>query len=179
MPAIGPQAKGYSLAQGLLGFLSPGGFGDVSALGLAELSWSRHANDLLRSYPASPYLQCPQVKLRLYTQDMQMGPPRGGQAMDAQYKLGLVYKRQQKNFLEDPQPIMVQNTEILFNLFTNYLVRIPNVEAVVGWEAWKNFPLQIVYHDDLEHEWGDPAMKISVSEIVYTIEGRLATYYSP
>ena len=176
--AVGPQAKGYALGNAILAFFAPGGFGDLSSLNLKVLNWARKSDDLVRSYPANPYLLCPRLRIRLLTQDLQMGPPRGGQAHDAQYKISLVYQRRH-NILEDHQQLMIQDTETIFNSFTQFLVRVPNIEAVQGWENFKSYPLQIAYHDDLEHEFGDPNMSVSVSEIVYTIEGRLATYYIP
>lgn len=174
--ATGPESRGYALGNAILSFLE-GGYSPTpisTTLSLKRIGWAKRMNNLSTSYPANPFLQCPRLLLRMFTQDLQPGPPQGGKAHEATYKFSLFYFKQQFQG-QSHQELLIPQMELISNAFTKFFIRVPQIEAVTGWQSFKSYPEQLVIHDDISHPLKDPNMNISIGEQTYNVVGRIVS----
>ena len=179
MAVMNPITRGRALGNATLQFLGPTGFGNLANLSptltLKTLDWCGGMNDPATSYPSNPYTMCPRLQLRMMTQDITPGPPQGGQAQDAVYKFSLFYQRRQ-TMGEPHQILLIDDLEIICNRLILFKMYPPEIEAVEGFSNFKSYPASFIVHNDLRHDFDDPNLRISVGEINYALEGRLAAY---
>ena len=158
---------GKSLGDGLITLFQNRGL--VSSLSLAYCGWgARRSQEPV--YPNNPYTDCP--RLDLYMDSEFPEPwPSGLAKVTASYTVW--YKRRHLiGVSENHQTALDLDVESIIEIFqpAGWLpVEIATVAPKV-YGVYLNRPVQ--YHEDLHHEFDDPAMRVSVAEIPLMIEIR-------
>lgn len=154
-------AKGKANGDALIAFLNAQAAITTLLGGPNKVDWQKGTRRE-PFYPVNPYTDCPSLTLRLFVQDVGPGHNAGRSKADATFSLW--YKRRQTPG-ENHQQILIADLETIINLLMGRW-RPTQMQAVAGQVIFGLYPNQPpVIHDELHHEFDDPALRVSVAEI--------------
>lgn len=173
----GPDSKIEAVSQGFVDYLNSRQ--QIIDLSLAEdglaKSFPGRPESASSSYPANPYIQCP--RLLLVTEDAIFRPRTGGGGLihDVVYTCSIFYQRRQVPG-QQHHAIMRVDADSIINPFSHDKLQPPPLTnpSIPGFLLTKCFPGQVTFHPDLYHEFRDPYLTVSVVQVNFVIEGRIA-----
>lgn len=153
-------AKGKAQGDALLAHLNAQA--SIVALGLVGgARWTQGARQE-PAYPTDPRGDCPSLELRMRTEEVSPGNTYGRSHAGATFTLW--YKRRQTPG-QDHQQLLVQDVEAIINVLLGRW-RPAGMVAVAGQSFYGVYPKDPpIVHDELRHEFDDPALRVSVAEI--------------
>lgn len=159
------QLKAKALGDALISFLSAG----LTSLNLVSCGWAPGMRGEPLP-PAKPSADCPMLRLRLFTVEAPRGLPQNATLYD--YTWGLYYYRQQTP-TQSHQTLLVDDMEVIHDLFAGVLWQPPGLVAVSGQSFYYVQPRQLVIHNEIPHPLvDDPAQRVSCGELVLTMQSK-------
>lgn len=140
------------------------GYVDSQISGSIALAQHRIDQSMVQqpNYPANPLVDCPALLLRTYKGDLK-GRPNAG--VSWAYSFSYWYYRKQ-TVGENHQELLLADLTLIESFFLgNY-----NPEPIKAAGCDFVMPLQVVVHDELNHPYGEPRMRVSVGEILFGIQ---------
>lgn len=162
----GPESQTVALGDAMIAF---------QTLYVAELSlvspphWARTMEE--PQYPANPYTMCPRLRLQLVEISETPGPPAGGMVHGARYAGSWFYYRRQIPGQPHQRLLHIDVKKIrdpyLRGQFqpANLQVEGLNIHSITL------NPTTIL--TELRHKWDDPALRVSVAQISFVVEGEI------
>lgn len=167
----GPSGKWAEVGDNLLLYLSP----LDATLGLVYRDWFKHTVSDPASVPIpNPYLDCPGLYLRPYTDELGAIPLQSGTQAEDKYLYSFWYYKRQTPGAKNPR-LLIADLMTIRNRFTQAFLDKNMIPATPGYNIIKAYPANVNVHSDIRHKWDDPKLRVSVGELQIEIEGRIST----
>ena len=170
MPGPGPDHKFEATGDALIQYLGLA----TNDLGLISIDWVRSTSDPSSAYPPNPYTMCPMIAIRGYAGTMKPYGVVGGYIGEVSYTFSVFYYKRQTLGIKS-EPNIIQDMEVLWNIFSNDLMDPTRFPAVAGCQYIRVYPANVSIHSELQHEFEDPNLKVSVGELQIVFEARIST----
>lgn len=136
---------------------------NLSGLSLVSCAVDKQATQHPR-YPANPVTQLPAIFVRAYKSDVEALTNQGARWTQS---VSIWYYRKQTPGQAHQDLLMSDLKTIHELILSNYN---PTALSAVGAEFVQ--AVEVVVHDELEHPFGEPKLRVSVGEIVLQITAR-------
>lgn len=163
-------SKMKPVGDGIIAWWAP----QVSSLSLVTFDWSKQIRNQ-PSYPCNPRTECPRVQLRLFTHEDTYGDTLGCDGTIFRYTVSLWLQLRQTPG-EDHQELLLAALDTLKNplLAVEYdLGDEISVAGLVDLKVIDSDSVNTVVYDELNHPFGDPALRVSTGEINFPLTGQL------
>lgn len=179
MPTAGPDFNFQLISQGLIDYMNTRQQIIDLRLALGGLCrWFPGTPDQAStSYPANPYLQCPRLLLVGEQGTLTPQALSGGFVHHIQATVSLFYYQRQV-VGQSHQEIMKGKIDSICTPFSRDKLLPPNLSsgAVRGFVLEKCLPGLVTFHPDLQDEFEDPNLTVSVAQVNFIIEGKTCVY---